>query len=103
MFKPLILATIIAMVPATPALAKPAAPTAPLRPGQSIYDPRCVYCYYDAGAKERKEVAEIERRIAEEDTRAHVQGFASKSDHKAYHRQLVKAREQIYREKYGKK
>jgi hypothetical protein len=98
MFKPLILATIMVMVPATPVLAEPQ----PLRSDRPITDPKCIWCVYDFDAKDRQEVAEIEARIADEDARAHVQGFASKSDHKEYHRRLVKAREQIYREKYGK-
>jgi hypothetical protein len=102
MFKPMIFATAIAMVPATSALAAPDTSVKPLRSDRPVTDPNCIYCYYDFDAKDRAEVAELERQIADEDARAHVQGFASKSDHKEYHRRLVKAREQIYREKYGK-
>jgi hypothetical protein len=102
MLKPIILAAVIALVPAAIAFGAPPSPTKPLRLGQSLYDPECRYCYVDPDAKRTQERAEIERRIADSDTRAHVYGFAGKSDHKAYHRQLEKAREQIYREKYGK-
>lgn len=102
MFKPLILATIMALVPASSVSAGPQ-PIKPTRPGQSPFDPTCAFCYYDYGAKDRKEREAIERLIAEERIRAEIRGFASKSERKQFDRQLEKAREQIYKERYGKK
>ncbi len=59
---------------------------------RSAFDPRNVYGYVDPDAKFKEEQREMERQLEAEHLHAHVLGFDGKRDHKRFHENLDRAR-----------